>query len=102
MSGAQIRSADPISEHGAIRWMMIGGAIVYIAIFLLLPVATVFSEALAKGFGAYVDAVTEDDAVSAIKLTLITAAIAVPLNVVFGIAASWVIAKFEFRGKSVL
>jgi sulfate transport system permease protein len=67
-----------------------------------LPVVTVFTEALGKGLGAYIEAINDPAARSAIKLTLLTAAIAVPLNMVFGIAASWAIAKFEFRGKSVL
>ena len=70
--------------------------------FLLLPLAAVFVEAFRAGLGAYFAAITEPDAVSAIKLTLLVAAIAVPANVVFGLAASWAIAKFEFHGKSML
>jgi len=77
-------------------------ALAYMIIFLFLPLATVFTEALRRGFGEYFAAIVEPDAVAAIKLTVITAAIAVPLNVVFGIAASWAIAKFEFAGKSML
>jgi sulfate transport system permease protein len=71
-------------------------------LFLFVPLVAVFVEAFKKGWDAYVAAVIEEDAISAIKLTLITAAIAVPLNLVFGVAASWCIAKFEFRGKSIL
>ncbi len=71
-------------------------------LFLVLPLAAVFTEALRKGFGAYLAALREPDAWSAIKLTLIAAVIAVPLNLVFGVAAAWAIAKYEFRGKSVL
>jgi len=71
-------------------------------LFLLLPLAAVFVEAFRSGLGAYFEAITEPDAVSAIKLTLLVAAIAVPANIVFGLAASWAIAKFEFKGKSIL
>ena len=84
------------------RLVLIGAALVYMLLFLVLPVVTVFTEALRRGFGAYFGAILDPAAVSAIKLTLITAGIAVPLNLAFGIAASWAIAKFEFRGKSVL
>lgn len=77
-------------------------ALAYLALFLLVPLAAVFIEAFKKGAGFYWHAIVEPDAWSAIQLTLIAAAIAVPLNLVFGIAAAWVIAKFDFRGKSVL
>ena len=72
------------------------------ALLVLLPLVSVFQSAFAKGLGPYLAAIGEPDAVSAIKLTLLVAAIAVPLNAVFGVAAAWAIAKFEFRGKSVL
>jgi len=75
---------------------------VLLVLFLLLPLAAVFVEAFRAGIGTYFAAITEPDAVSAIKLTLLVAAIAVPANIVFGLAASWAIAKFEFKGKSVL
>jgi sulfate transport system permease protein len=81
---------------------LIGIALAYMVVFLVLPLATVFVEALDKGFASYLSAIADPDAKAAIKLTLITAAIAVPLNVVFGIAASWAIAKFDFYGKSFL
>jgi sulfate transport system permease protein len=81
---------------------LIGAALVYMIVFLVLPLATVFAEALSKGFGEYATAIMDPDARSAINLTLTTAAIAVPLNVVFGISASWAIAKFDFIGKSML
>jgi sulfate transport system permease protein len=71
-------------------------------LFLVLPLAAVFAEALRKGWGAYWEALQEPDAWAAIRLTLLTAALAVPLNLVFGVAAAWAIAKFEFRGKSFL
>jgi sulfate transport system permease protein len=77
-------------------------ALLFIGCFLLLPLVAVFVEALRKGVGAYFHAFADDDALSAIKLTLTAAAIAVPANVVFGVAASWCIAKFEFRFKSLL
>lgn len=85
-----------------IKWSLIGIALIFFALFLLLPLSVVFIEALAKGWGLYVTAITEADAWSAIKLTLIAAAISVPINLVFGIAAAWAIAKFEFRGKQLL
>jgi sulfate transport system permease protein len=77
-------------------------ALVFVGCFLLLPLVAVFTEALRKGAGAYFTALADPDALSAIKLTLIASGIAVPANVVFGLAASWCIAKFDFRGKSLL
>jgi len=77
-------------------------ALVYLGAFLALPLVVVFVQALSKGVGAFIEAVAEPDALAAMRLTLLVAAIAVPLNIVFGIAASWAIAKFEFRGKSTL
>jgi ABC-type glycerol-3-phosphate transport system permease component len=73
-----------------------------VLLFLLLPLAAVFTEASRKGFGAYLAALQEPDVWSAIELTLITAAISVPLNLVFGVAVAWAIAKYEFRGKAFL
>jgi len=77
-------------------------AFTFVAGFLVLPLAAVFTEALRKGWGAFFAAFTDPDALSAVKLTLITAVIAVPANLVFGVAASWLIAKYDFRGKSLL
>ncbi len=85
-----------------VRSLLIATALAFLALFLFVPLMAVFAEALKKGWDAYIAAILEEDALSAIKLTLITAAIAVPLNLVFGVAASWCIAKFDFRGKSVL
>src|SRR4051812_7806893 len=85
-----------------VRSLLIAIALGFVTLFLLVPLAAVFTEALRKGFGPYLAAITDDDAISAIKLTLLAAGIAVPLNLVFGVAAAWCIAKFEFRGKSVL
>lgn len=85
-----------------VRWFLISIALVFLTLFLILPLAAVISNALEKGLGAYGDAIRTPDALSAIRLTLITAAIAVPLNLVFGVAAAWVIARFEFFGKGLL
>ncbi|HEY8262743.1 MAG TPA: sulfate ABC transporter permease subunit, partial [Methyloceanibacter sp.] len=90
------------TESFGIRVGLIALAIGFLFLFLLLPLAAVFVEAFRSGLGAYFEAITEPDAVSAIKLTLLVAAIAVPANIVFGLAASWAIAKFEFKGKSIL
>lgn len=84
------------------RWTLTAVALLFLAFFLLLPLAAVFAEAFRQGVGAYFASFTDPDALSAIKLTLITAAIAVPANTLFGIAAAWLIAKFQFRGKSIL
>ena len=94
----------PISttEVPWVRYTLIAIALVFVFLFLILPLAAVFTEALRKGLGAYLEALKEPDAWSAIELTLITAAIAVPLNLVFGVSAAWAIAKYEFRGKSFL
>ena len=85
-----------------VRALLIGIALAFLTLFLFVPLVAVFYEALRKGWDVYVASITEADAWSAIKLTLITAAIAVPLNLVFGVAAAWAIAKFEFRGKNLL
>ena len=84
------------------RRLLISCALLFMALFLVLPLLTVFAEALSKGVSAYLAAISEPTALSAIKLTLTVAAISVPLNLVFGIAAAWAIAKFNFRGKSTL
>ena len=90
------------AEPPWVRRTLIGLALAFLAFFLFVPLAAVFFEAFKKGWGVYLAAITEPDAVSAIWLTLIAAAISVPLNLVFGIAAAWSIAKFDFRGKNVL
>ncbi|MGF6211115.1 sulfate ABC transporter permease subunit CysW [Comamonas sp. 4034] len=91
-----------VTEPRWVRWSLIGAALVFMLVFLVLPLLAVFVEALRKGWDTYVAALTEPDAWSAIKLTLLTALIAVPLNLVFGVAAAWAIAKFEFKGKALL
>jgi sulfate transport system permease protein len=90
------------TEAPWVRNTLIGIALVFVLLFLVLPLAAVFTEALRKGFGAYLEGLREPDAWSAIRLTLITAAVAVPLNLVFGVAAAWCIAKYEFKGKAFL
>jgi sulfate transport system permease protein len=92
----------PTLEPAWVRIALLTVAFAFLAIFLVTPLVAVFVEAFRKGWEAYLDAIVDPDALSAIKLTLISAGIAVPLNLVFGVAASWCIAKFEFRGKSVL
>ena len=84
------------------RATLIGVGLLFLTVFLFMPLAVVFVEALAKGIDVYLAAITEPDARSAIRLTLTAAAIAVPLNLVFGVAAAWAVAKFDFRGKDVL
>jgi sulfate transport system permease protein len=90
------------TEAPWVRWTLIALALGFMSLFLFVPLVTVFVEALKKGWDVYAAAVTDADALDAIRLTLIAAAISVPLNLVFGIAAAWAITKFEFRGKSVL
>ncbi len=91
-----------VLEPRWVRAALIAVALIFLTLFLFIPLAAVFTEALKKGWEVYREAVLDPDAVSAIKLTLIAAAISVPLNLVFGVAAAWAIAKFEFRGKSIL
>jgi sulfate/thiosulfate transport system permease protein len=102
MSTDLTRKRVTTTEAPWVRRTLVGVALVFVFLFLVLPLAAVFTEALRKGLGAYLEALKEPDAWSAIRLTLITAAIAVPLNLVFGVAAAWAIAKFEFRGKALL
>ena len=97
-SRAVVGSAEP----AWVRRLLIGLALGFVFLFLLLPLATVFTEALRKGLPAALQAMREPDAWSAIRLTLITAAVAVPLNLVFGVAAAWAVAKYEFKGKAFL
>ena len=90
------------AEPAWVRRTLIGLALAFLAFFLFVPLAAVFFEAFKKGWSVYLAAITEPDALSAIWLTLIAAVISVPLNLVFGVAAAWCIAKFDFRGKNVL
>jgi sulfate transport system permease protein len=90
------------SEPFAVKLLLIGIATSFLLLFLVLPLVAVFSEAFDKGWAAYLAALREPIALSALKLTLLTAAVAVPLNLVFGVAAAWAIAKFDFPGKNAL
>ena len=96
------RRAISTTESPWIQAVLIAIALVFIVLFLVLPLAAVFAEALRKGLGAYWRALLEPDAWAAIRLTLLTAVVAVPLNLVFGVAAAWAIAKYDFLGKSFL
>jgi sulfate/thiosulfate transport system permease protein len=101
-SAAGLREREP---RRGVRWgrlLLIATALAFLTAFLLLPLMVVFAQALSKGAAAYVAAITDPMAWAAVKLTLLVAAIAVPTNVVFGVAAAWAITKFQFRGKSTL
>ncbi len=90
------------TEPFFVRWFLIAVALIFLTLFLLLPLGAVFSQAFEKGLTVYLDALKEPDTLSSIKLTLITAAVAVPLNLFFGVTAAWAIAKFNFIGKNLL
>jgi sulfate transport system permease protein len=100
--GTAAASRPAIRESALVRWLVVGAALIFILLFLVLPLVVVFTEALLQGLGPYFAAIIEPDALAAIRLTLIVAAISVPLNLLFGLAASWAIAKFDFTGKSLL
>src|SRR5262245_18334484 len=91
-----------LTEGRAVRWTLTALAVGFLALFLVLPLLAVFSEALRRGFDSFLAAFWEPDTQAAIGLTLLVAAIAVPLNLVFGVSAAWAVAKFEFPGKSLL
>jgi len=96
------RKKSSLTESFVVRAFLVGLALAFILMFLVLPLVAVFTEAFRKGFGAYAEAIVDPVALAAVKLTFIAAAISVPLNLVFGVSASWAIAKFDFRGKSLL
>ena len=95
-------AARAVTEPPAVRLALTVVTLAFLAVFLVLPLAVVFAQALENGLAAYARAIREPMALSALKLTVLTAAIAVPLNLVFGLAASWAIAKFDFRGRNAL
>jgi sulfate/thiosulfate transport system permease protein len=101
-SGPPLGAHDVRQEPRRVRWLIIAFAVLFLVLFLVLPLATVFAQAFARGFDAYIKALVEPDALAAIRLTLLVAAIAVALNLVFGVIAAWAIAKFEFAGKTIL
>ncbi|HEV6964433.1 sulfate ABC transporter permease subunit CysW [Roseateles sp.] len=95
--------ANPATrESRAVRWLLLALGLTFFGLFLLLPLVAVFTEALRKGWDLYFASLADPETVSAIKLTLLAAAIAVPLNLVFGVSAAWAIAKHDFRGKQIL
>jgi sulfate transport system permease protein len=96
-TGSRVRQ-EPV----AVRWAIVAAAVAFLSVFLVLPLITVFQQALVRGIGPFLNALAEPDALSAIWLTLVVAAISVSLNLAFGLIAAWAIAKFEFSGKSVL
>ena len=93
---------SPTTEAPWVRYLLIALSVIILGFFLLLPLITVFVQALQLGFGAALATFGDTDAIAAISLTLLVAAIAVPLNVVFGIAAAWAIAKYRFKGRALL
>jgi sulfate transport system permease protein len=99
---APTRIANAITEPAWVRRTLIGVALAFLTLFLFVPLIAVFVEAFAKGLHVYWVALTDPDAFSALKLTLLAAVISVPMNLVFGVAAAWAIAKFDFRGKNLL
>jgi sulfate/thiosulfate transport system permease protein len=102
-SGVSVQQSQRGTEESpAVKWALIAIALAFCLVFLLLPLVNVFAQALAKGWSCYWDALTHPDSRAAIRLTLLVAAISVPLNVLFGLAAAWSIAKFDFPGKSML
>ncbi|NUO80781.1 sulfate ABC transporter permease subunit CysW [candidate division KSB1 bacterium] len=102
MTAASPHAAYTRTEPRSVRWGLIAVALGFLGLFVILPVAVVLVSALEHGVSAYLAAIREPEAWAAIRLTLLTAAIAVPLNLIFGVAAAWAIAKFDFKGKSVL
>jgi sulfate/thiosulfate transport system permease protein len=91
-----------VGEPRLVKWALLTLALIYLGLFLVLPLASVYAQALADGLGHFFSSILESDALASVRLTLLVAVVAVPLNLVFGVAAAWTIAKFEFRGKSVL
>jgi sulfate transport system permease protein len=107
IAAKQRRAAHRASQRGTeesplAKWTLITIALAFCIVFLLLPLANVFAQALTQGWGYYCKSLVEPDSLAAIRLTLTVAAISVPLNVLFGLAAAWAIAKFQFRGKTIL
>jgi sulfate transport system permease protein len=96
------RRRRALTEPRLVRWLLIGTAMVFLGFFLFVPLLLVFAKAFSEGIGAWWAAVRDPIALSAIRLTLLTAAIAVPVNLLFGLAAAWAVTKFHFRGKNLL
>jgi sulfate transport system permease protein len=101
-NAAARRAGRATSERILVRWSLIGITVVFLGVFLFMPLAVVFSSALAKGVSVYFAALRQPDALAAIRLTLLASGIAVPLNLIFGVSAAWAIGKFDFVGKNFL
>ncbi|GAA0134792.1 sulfate ABC transporter permease subunit CysW [Paenibacillus sp. YSY-4.3] len=91
-----------VNESSAVKWILIGAAVLVLLWLIVLPLVVVLTEALKKGWEVYIEAIRDPDALSALKLTLLVAVITVPLNTIFGVAAAWAVTKFKFRGKQLL
>ena len=102
LAGDAVRPGQHTWMHAIVRWLFITVSLTFLAAVLLAPLATVFAMAFAKGASTYLKSFADPDTLAAIRLTLLTAAVVVPTNTIFGLAAAWAIAKFEFRGKSIL
>jgi sulfate/thiosulfate transport system permease protein len=102
MAQTKFEARPATSEPAWLKWTIVGVSLTFFTLFLLLPFIAVFVEAFRKGWPTYINALSDPDALSAIRLTLLAAAISLPLNLVFGIAAAWAVAKFEFTGKQLL
>ncbi|MBT2697503.1 sulfate ABC transporter permease subunit CysW [Bacillus sp. ISL-40] len=101
-SSTPLQTTTRNSEPGLVRWLLITLALAFLGLFLVLPLVAIFIKAFDKGIAVFLEAVSNPDALSAIKLTLIITLITVPLNAIFGVAAAWVVTKFNFKGKSLL
>lgn len=102
MSSAPNASTIRGSESAIVRWILICVALIFLVIFLVLPLASVFVEAFAKGWQTYLESIRDPDALSAIRLTLVASSIAVSMNLLFGLMAAWAISRFSFKGKNLL
>jgi sulfate/thiosulfate transport system permease protein len=102
VAGASVHFQRATAEKPLTRMILIGIALLFVGLFLIIPLVAVFTEALAKGFGVFLASITDPEALSAIRLTLLAAGIAVPLNLVFGLAGSWAITRFDFPCKNLL
>src|SRR5262249_42786530 len=90
------------TESAVVRWSLVAAAVAFLTIFLVLPLATVFAQAFSRGLLPYLAALADPDAIAAIRLTLLVAALSVAIILVFGVIAAWAITRFEFRGKGVM
>jgi sulfate/thiosulfate transport system permease protein len=102
MSANIYEKSDATRDHAVVKWLVLSVSLLFFTVFVVLPLVLVFVEALSKGWDTYWAALSDPDALSAIKLTLLAAAVSVPLNVVFGVCAAWVVTKFDFFGKQLL